>query len=92
MSYALEFSKTALKDIEKHKKSGDKAILIKISKLLKELMNHPTESTGQPEMLKGNLQGLYSRRINKKHRLVYSIDGQRVIVHVLNAYYHYSGK
>jgi toxin YoeB len=92
MSYALEFSKTALKDIEKHKKSGDKAILIKISKLLKELMNHPTEGTGQPEMLKGNLQGLYSRRINKKHRLVYSIDGQKVIVHVLSAYYHYSDK
>jgi len=52
MTYTLVFSKTALKDIEKHKKSGDKPILRKISKLLNELMEHPTEGTGQPEMLK----------------------------------------
>jgi toxin YoeB len=92
MSFILEFSKTALKDIEKHKKSGDQAILKKISKLLKELMEHPAEGTGQPEMLKGDLQGHYSRRINKKHRLVYSIDERKVSVHILSAYYHYGDK
>jgi toxin YoeB len=62
MSYTLEFSKTALEDIEKHKKSGDKPTLRKIEKLLNELMEHPTKGTGQPEMLKHDLAGLYSRR------------------------------
>jgi toxin YoeB len=62
MSYRLEFSKTALEDIEKHKKSGDKPTLRKIEKLLNELMEHPTKGTGQPEMLKHDLAGLYSRR------------------------------
>lgn len=52
MNYTLEFSKTALEDIAKHKKSGDKAIINKISKLLKELREHPETGTGQPEMLK----------------------------------------
>ena len=92
MSYALEFSKTALADIEKHKKSGDKATLRKIQKLLNELMEHPTTGTGQPEMLKHDLAGLYSRRINKKHRLVYSIKEQIVTVYVLSAWSHYGDK
>jgi len=34
MKYTLEFSKIALEDIEKHKKSGDRATLRKIEKLL----------------------------------------------------------
>jgi len=92
MSYILEFSEVALADIEKHKRAGDKAVLIKIEKLLNELMVHPTTGTGQPEMLKHNLAGLYSRRINKKHRLVYSINEEVVTVHVLSAWSHYGDK
>ena len=92
MSYTLEFSETALEDIEKHKKSGDRIVLKKIEKLLNELMKHPTTGTGQPEMLKHNLVGLYSRRINKKHRLVYSINEKVVTVYVLSAWSHYKEK
>ncbi len=92
MSYTLEFSKTALEDIEKHRKSGDKPTLRKIEKLLNELMEHPTSGTGQPEMLKYDLAGLYSRRINKKHRLVYSISEQIVTVHILSVWSHYGDK
>ncbi|MEQ9287080.1 MAG: Txe/YoeB family addiction module toxin [Cyclobacteriaceae bacterium] len=92
MSYTLDFSKTALKDIEKHKKSGDRPTLKKIEKLLNELMEHPMTGTGQPEMLKHDLAGLYSRRINKKHRLVYSINERIVTVYVLSAWSHYRDK
>ena len=92
MNYILEFSETALADIEKHKKSGDKAVLKKIEKLLNELMEHPTTGTGQPEKLKHDLAGLYSRRINKKHRLVYSIKEEVITVHILSAWSHYGDK
>jgi len=92
MIYVLEFSKTALEDIERHKKLGDKAVLKKIGKLLHELMKHPTTGTGQPEKLKHELAGLYSRRINKKHRLVYSINEKVVTVFVLSAWSHYGDK
>jgi len=92
MRYTLTFSEIALSDIKKHKKSGDKAVLKKIEKLLNELMEHPTEGAGQPEQLKHNLAGLYSRRINKKHRLVYSIDNKVVTVYVLSAWAHYRNK
>lgn len=92
MSYTLQFSRTSLEDIEKHKKSGDKPTLRKIEKLLNELKEHPTTGTGQPEKLKHELSGLYSRRINKKHRLVYTINEQVVTVHILSAGAHYGDK
>lgn len=92
MSYTLEFSANALEDIEKHKKSGDRSVLKKLQRLLNELREHPTTGTGQPEKLKHDLAGSYSRRINRKHRLVYSINEQVVTVYVLSAWSHYGDK
>lgn len=92
MSYTLEFTKTAIEDIEKHKKSGDQTILKKLNTLLQELMLHPKTGTGQPEKLKHDLAGLYSRRINRKHRLVYDIKDEIVTVIVVSAHSHYGDK
>jgi toxin YoeB len=55
-------------------------------------MEHPTVGTGQPEKLKHDLIGLYSRRIDKKHRLVYSIKEDIVSVYVLSGWSHYGDK
>ena len=92
MSYALRFSKSALEDIERHKNSGDRATIKKIEKLLNELREHPATGTGQPEKLRHDLTGLYSRRINKKHRLIYSIHDSVVIVHILSAWSHHDDR
>lgn len=92
MSYTLEFSEIALADIKKHKKFGDIVILKIIEKLLNELTENPMTGTGQPEQLKHNLTGFYSRRINQKHRLVYYINNEIVTVHVLSAWAHYGDK
>lgn len=92
MSYALDFSKQAISDLKKHKKSGDKAMNRKIEQLLEELIDHPRMGTGKPEQLKHDLSGLYSRRITKKHRLVYRIDEGVVTVLVVSAYGHYDDK
>jgi len=56
MKYSLEFSKTALADLAKHKKSGNKATLKKIETILNELMEHPLTGAGKPEELKHNLK------------------------------------
>jgi toxin YoeB len=79
-------------DIEKHRKAGDKATLQKIEQLLNELREHPTTGTGQPEKLKYNLAGFYSRRINKKYRLVYLVEASVVRVLVVSAWSHYGDK
>jgi len=92
MRYTLDFSKNALKDIAKHKKSGDKATIHKLQVLFNELMEHPRTGTGQPEELKHNFAGYYSRRINKKDRLIYSINEEIVEVYVISAKSHYGEK
>ena len=64
----------------------------KALKLIAELYEHPRTGTGKPEPLSGNRSGQWSRRISKKHRLVYEIQDMEVIVLVLTAYGHYDEK
>jgi toxin YoeB len=65
----------------------DKSMLKKINSLVKEIERTPFEGNGKPEPLKYNLKGLWSRRINLEHRLVYQIDNDAVIIHQCK--YHY---
>ncbi len=39
-----------------------------------------------------DLEGLFSRRINRKHRLIYGIHDEIVAVVVLSPYAHYGAK
>ena len=64
MSFNLDFSEQSKKDIDFHKKSGNKILLKKLLFLMDELTVHPYEGTGKPEALKHQLSGLWSRRIN----------------------------
>jgi toxin YoeB len=92
MTYSLELTFDAELDIEKFKKSGDKKTLIKIDKLLNELREHPTKSTGKPEQLKYYDIPTWSRRINDKHRLIYRIQEDKIIVFVFSFWGHYGNK
>ena len=65
----------------------------KLLKLITELENHPTTGTGQVEQLKGNLSGYWSRRITKRHRLIYRVIEEQIQVTVINTYDHdYTGE
>ena len=86
-SYILRFSEQAKEDIRNHKKSGNKAVVNKITLLLEELTEHPFVGTGKPELLKYELAGLWSRRINQEHRLVYQVFDD--VVDILSAKGHY---
>ena len=48
---------------------------LKISDLIDTCLRDPFKGIGKPEPLKGNLTGLWSRRIDREHRLVYAVDG-----------------
>jgi toxin YoeB len=87
MSYQLDITEQAKKDLEVHKKSGNKVVLKKIKTLLEELIEHPFTGTGKPEALKYDLAGFWSRRINREHRLVYEVIEPNVIV--ISALGHY---
>jgi toxin YoeB len=66
---------------------NDKSILKKTNALIKESMRTPFEGTGKPEALKENLAGLWSRRINLEHRLVYKVEDEAIFI--LQCRYHY---
>ncbi len=89
MSYHLDFSDKANIDIEFYKKSGNKSILKKLHILLNELAETPEAGTGKPEQLKHQLTGMWSRRINKEHRIIYEIleDEERVLIHSVKGHY-----
>ena len=87
MSYHLDFSKQAIRDIDFHKKSGNKVITKKLLVLLSELAEHPFTGTGKPEQLKYNLTGQWSRRINHEHRLVYEVVADSVKIHSAKGHY-----
>ena len=89
MNYSIEFTAKALEGIEKLKKSGNKPALRKIRILLNELTEHPYTGTGQPEQLKHNFAGFWSRRINQEHGIVYAVDEENVTVTIVSAKGHY---
>ena len=47
----------------------------------------PLDGIGEPEALKGSLQGEFSRRINEKDRLVYHIEGDRIYIAACRGHY-----
>ena len=92
MSYEVKLGQRAKDDILNHRMSGDKKILKKIHTFLEELKEHPTIGTGKPELLKHYKEPTWSRRISDKHRLVYRIQDEVVVVLVISAYGHYGDK
>lgn len=70
-------------------KKRDPEICKRIKRLLTDIQEHPFTGIGKPEPLKFELQGKWSRRINTKHRLVYSVTGKIVEIYVFSMRYHY---
>lgn len=90
--FRIEVKMQAQKDLLKHYKSGDKASIKKIEKILSELEETPYLGSGQPEQLKYELSGYWSRRINQQDRLVYRVEVNTVTVTILSAMGHYESK
>lgn len=84
--YIIKFSRKAEKDKIKLKNScldkNCKNILI----LMK---NDPFCYPPSYKKLSGDLNGLYSRRINRQHRIVYEVDLEKNEIHILRMWTHY---
>jgi len=80
----------ALEDIKFWKKSGQKNIQSRITKLIEDIQLHPQTGLGNPEPLKYELSGLWSRKIDKGNRLIYEISENNL--HVISMRGHYSDK
>lgn len=67
--------------------SQDKKILKRINQLIKDMRRDPFNGIGKPEPLKGNLTGLWSRRINERHRIVYLIENEALLIFSCKGHY-----
>ncbi|MGY3213348.1 Txe/YoeB family addiction module toxin [Mucilaginibacter sp. HD30] len=88
--FRIEIEELAKTHLKQHYKSGDKVSIKKIEKILIELSETPFVGIGNPEALKYSLNGLWSRRINQKDRLIYQVEENVVTVFVISAMGHYN--
>jgi len=70
--------------------SHDKKMMKRINELLKDINRNPFTGIGQPEPLKHNLNGLWSRRIDGTHRIVYEVSDLQILI--VSCRYHYNDK
>lgn len=65
----------------------DKKTLKRINTLIQDIKRHPFTGMGDPEPLKHNWSGYWSRRIDREHRLVYKVDATTITI--VQCRYHY---
>ena len=86
MSWDLIFSKQSLKDAKKLHSGG---WWKNADKLLNVLRENPFQNPPPFEKLVGDLHGVFSRRINIRHRLIYQVNKETQNVRVLRMWTHY---
>jgi toxin YoeB len=65
----------------------DRKLFLRTVDLIEAVTRDPFSGIGKPEPLKHQLAGCWSRRINERHRLVYRVNGQTLII--LSCIFHY---
>ena len=60
---------------------------LKKNQSIKDIQRNPFDGIGKPEPLKFDFSGLWSRRINQEHRLVYEVRDDEIII--IQCRYHY---
>jgi toxin YoeB len=70
-----------------HWQGQDRKTFRRINSLLTGAIRQPFDGIGKPEPLRENLSGFWSRRIDDTHRLVYSVEGDSLVV--IACRYHY---
>lgn len=84
--YKIIFMTQAQKDAKKLSSSGLKQ---KTLTLIEIIANDPYQYPPEYELLKGDMKGLISRRINKQHRLVYEVIDKEKLIKIYRMWSHY---
>ena len=80
------FSRRAWEDYQ-HWVQNDRTVARRIARLIDECLRHPFRGAGNPEPLRHELSGHWSRRITREHRLVYRVTNGRC--EIAQCRYHY---
>lgn len=71
------FTKTAWEEYQ-YWQTENRQILQRINELIKDIERNGNMGIGKPEPLRHELSGYWSRRINNEHRMIYSIEGNKI--------------
>ena len=71
----------------KYWQTEDKKTLKRMNVLIDDILRNGNEGIGKPEMLKNDLAGFCSRRIDDKNRLIYRIENDVVIIVACRTHY-----
>lgn len=82
----LTFSPNAWEDCL-YWQQHDKKVLRRINALIKDIIRKPFIGIGKPEPLRFDMKGIWSRRINREHRLVYRVVENSVEIVSCRFYY-----
>ena len=82
----IVFSRRAWADYQ-HWVQTDRKVAIRIARLIAECLRNPFGGIGNPESLRHELAGYWSRRISREHRLVYKVEEGRGVI--VQCRYHY---
>jgi toxin YoeB len=81
----IVFLPEAIKDLAFWK--NNRATLKRITQIIQSIQQTPYNGIGKPEVLKYNLSGCWSRRINQEHRIIYEVVDNKVLIHSLRGHY-----
>ena len=86
MMYTIKYTKQAVKDIELIRRAN---LTDKVRRLVEIVKENPFQNPPPYEKLVGDLDGLYSRRINLQHRFVYEVLPEENAVKIIRLWKHY---
>jgi len=81
------FSSHALDDLSYWKQTQNNKILQRIRLLIEHIETDPFHGIGKPEPLRHNYSGMWSRRINQTHRIIYEVSSNKILIHALREHY-----
>lgn len=89
MAYQMYYSRQALDDWETIKRQGNPSFATRAQRLLKQLEDNPFSLNPPFRKLRGDLSGLYARRLNLQHRLLYQVIEESKAVKVVSLWTHF---
>jgi Txe/YoeB family toxin of toxin-antitoxin system len=84
--FEIYYTNKAISDIKKLKHVG---LTDKTQEIIEIISDNPYNNPPPYEKLQGNLRGLYSRRINIQHRIVYAVYKKEHAVKIISMWSHY---
>ena len=85
-NYSVIFALKSRDDYQYFEKNNPK-VLVRIAKLIEAIIENQYAGIGKPKQLGHDYSGAWSRRIDNKHRIVYTVFEKQIYILSLRGHY-----